>query len=138
MTNLVKQMIKESLDELALKATITVLENTVRSADVMLESTDHNHFGIPVHHFERRMGRIAIVNRIRNGSLQMNKRVDVMGKGFKLMAGGQVVRMQPREILNRKRAAKRASRKRQMKMAQIVRKRMRSMQRRNSVMGYFK
>jgi len=136
MTNIVKTMLKESLDRLALEKTASML-GEMTTDEIITESLDENMTHRP-HPFERRMGRIAIVNRVRNGSLQMNKRVDVMGKGYKLMPGGQVIKMQPREIINRKRAAKRAARKRQMKMSMIIRKRMRSIQRRNSELGYFK
>jgi len=89
----------------------------------------------PPKQFKRTIGRIAIVNRIRNGKVQMNKKVNIMGKGYKLMATGQVIKMTPREILVRKISAKRGARKRQMEMASIVRKRMLSMRRRNSQMG---
>lgn len=89
----------------------------------------------PPKQFKRTIGRIAIVNRIRNGKVQMNKKVNVMGKGYKLLASGQVIKMTPREILVRKIAAKRGARKRQVEMASIVRKRMLSMRRRNSQMG---
>lgn len=89
----------------------------------------------PPKQFKRTIGRIAIVNRVRNGKVQMNKKVNIMGKGYKLTVTGQVVKMTPREILVRKIAAKRGARKRQMEMASIVRKRMMSMRRRNSQMG---
>lgn len=89
----------------------------------------------PPKQFRRTIGRIAIVNRVRNGQVQMNKKVNIMGKGYKLMSSGQVIKMTPREILVRKQSAKRAARKRQMEMASIVRKRMMSMRRRNSQMG---
>lgn len=132
---MVKNIIKESLDKLAFEKSLEFLSEKTKD-EIIVESLNEN-VTHNVRPFERRMGRIAIVNRIRNGSLQMNKRVDVMGKGYKLMPGGQVIKMQPREILNRKRAAKRAARKRQMKMAIIIRKRMRSLQRRKSELGAF-
>lgn len=87
------------------------------------------------HPFQRRIGRVAIVNRIRNGKLQMNKRVDIMGKGYRLQSNGQVIKMSPREIMIRKKAAKRAARKRQLEMAQIIRKRMLSLRKRDSQLG---
>lgn len=85
--------------------------------------------------FERRIGRIAVVNRIRNGKIQMNKKVDVMGKGYRLLKNGMVVKMSPKEILTRKRAAKIAARKRQLEMAQIVRRRLMSDRRRAAQIG---
>lgn len=136
MTNIIKNIIKESLDKLAFEKSLEFLSEKTKD-EIIVESLNEN-VTHNIHPFERRMGRIAVVNRIRNGSLQMNKRVDVMGKGYKLMPTGQVIKMQPREILNRKRAAKRAARKRQLKMAMIVRKRIRSLQRRKSELGYFK
>lgn len=130
-----KEMLKESLDNLAVNKVSCLLSEGVCDV-VEVELTEEHRHG--AHPFERRMGRIAVVNRVRNGLLQMNKKVDVMGKGYKLMPNGQVIKMQPREILNRKRAAKRAARKRQLKMAIIIRKRMRSLQRRNTALGYYK
>lgn len=72
---------------------------------------------------DRVIGKIAIVNRIRNGQVQLNKKVDVMGKGYKLLPNGLVVLMSPVEIRNRARAAKIAAKKRNLEMFQILRKR---------------
>jgi len=83
----------------------------------------------------RVLGKIAIVNRIRNGKLQLNKKVDVMGKGYKLLPNGLVVRMSQSEIRNRARAAKVAVRKRQAEMFQILRNRTMSDKRRDSFFG---
>lgn len=71
----------------------------------------------------RKLGRIQIVNRVRNGKVQFNKKVDVMGKGYKLLPNGMVVKMSPKEISNRARAAKIGAKKRKFEMAAILRKR---------------
>lgn len=71
----------------------------------------------------RKLGRIQIVNRVRNGKVQFNKKVDVMGKGYKLLGNGMVVNMTPTEIRKRARGAKIGARKRKFEMAQILRKR---------------
>ena len=71
----------------------------------------------------RKLGRIQIVNRVRNGKVQFNKKVDVMGKGYKLLGNGMVVKMTPTEIRKRARGAKIGARKRKFEMAQILRKR---------------
>lgn len=138
-----KGIITEMLDKSAFEKYMSIMESLLPVDNVVganLSEDVHKiatNYAVP-HQFERRIGRVAIINRVRNGSLQMNKRVDVMGKGFKLMPNGQVIRMSIKEVINRKRAAKRASRKRQMEMASIVRKRMLSLRRRNSELGYFK
>lgn len=84
---------------------------------------------------DRTIGRIAIVNRIRNGQVQLNKKVDVMGKGYKLLPNGLVVRMSPQEIRNRAKAAKIAEKKRKMEMFQILRNRAMSELKRNLYIG---
>lgn len=71
----------------------------------------------------RKLGRIQIVNRVRNGKVQFNKKVDVMGKGYKLLGNGMVVKMTPQEISKRAKGAKIGARKRKFEMAQILRKR---------------
>lgn len=82
-----------------------------------------------------KMGRYAIVDRIRNGKLQVNKKVDIMGKGYRLLPTGQVVKMSPREIITRHRAAKRAARKRKFEALQISRNRNLSLIRRRNMIG---
>ena len=84
---------------------------------------------------DRVIGKIAIVNRIRNGKVQLNKKVDVMGKGYKLLPNGLVVLMSPVEIRNRARAAKIAAKKRNLEMFQILRKRANSEIKRNMYFG---
>lgn len=84
---------------------------------------------------DRVIGKIAIVNRIRNGKVQLNKKVDVMGKGYKLLPNGLVVLMSPVEIRNRARAAKIAAKKRNLEMYQILRKRANSEIKRNMYFG---
>ncbi len=84
---------------------------------------------------DRVIGKIEIVNRIRNGKVQLNKKVDVMGKGYKLLPNGLVVLMSPVEIRNRARAAKIAAKKRNLEMFQILRKRANSEIKRNVYFG---
>lgn len=84
---------------------------------------------------DRVIGKIEIVNRIRNGKVQLNKKVDVMGKGYKLLPNGLVVLMSPVEIRNRARAAKIAAKKRNLEMFQILRKRANSEITRNVYFG---
>ncbi len=84
---------------------------------------------------DRVIGKIEIVNRIRNGKVQLNKKVDVMGKGYKLLPNGLVVLMSPVEIRNRARAAKIAAKKRNLEMFQILRKRANSEIKRNAYFG---
>lgn len=84
---------------------------------------------------DRVIGKIEIVNRIRNGKVQLNKKVDVMGKGYKLLPNGLVVLMSPVEIRNRARAAKIAAKKRNLEMYQILRKRANSEIKRNMYFG---
>lgn len=84
---------------------------------------------------DRVIGKIAIVNRIRNGQVQLNKKVDVMGKGYKLLPNGLVVLMSPVEIRNRARAAKIAAKKRNLEMFQILRKRANSEIKHNMYFG---
>ncbi len=84
---------------------------------------------------DRVIGKIEIVNRIRNGKVQLNKKVDVMGKGYKLLPNGLVVLMSPVEIRNRARAAKIAAKKRNLEMFQILRKRANSEIKHNMYFG---
>lgn len=66
-------------------------------------------------------GKIALVNRVRGGKLQMRKAVSNK-KGYKIK-DGQAVRMKPAEIKKRKLSARIASKKRRNQMSQINRKR---------------
>ena len=70
-----------------------------------------------VHH--RTMGRVAIVDRIKGGKLQIRHIVNEVA-GFKII-DGQLVKMTPEEIRDRKRGAKVAVRKRRGEQAQIDR-----------------
>lgn len=126
--------INEMLDNIANTKIQSVLESMLPSNGKVVLSEGFAQYS-PPKHFKRTIGRIAIVNRVRNGQVQMNKKVDIMGKGYRLLPSGQVIKMAPREILVRKQSAKRAARKRQMEMASIVRKRMMSIRRRHSQMG---
>jgi hypothetical protein len=65
------------------------------------------------------MGKVAIVDRVRNGVIQIRKLVNET-KGFKIV-DGQLVKMTPEEIRARKRGAKIAVRKRRAELAQIKR-----------------
>ena len=67
--------------------------------------------------------------------MQLNKKVDVMGKGYKLLPNGLVVLMSPIEIRNRARAAKIAVKTRNLEMFQILRKRANSEIKRNMYFG---
>ena len=80
-------------------------------------------------------GRFAIVDRIRNGKIQYNKKIDTMGKGYKLLPNGQVIKMSPREAIARARAAKRAAKKRKIHLMTINRNRMLSLQKRKYMIG---
>lgn len=75
------------------------------------------------------MTRVKIVKlRIRGGKVQRRKKVSNV-PGSKIQ-DGKVVRMSPAERRKRKLGAKRGSRKRKSKMTQILRKRKRSLQKR--------
>jgi len=126
--------INEMLDNIANTKIQSVLESMLPSNGKVVLSEGFAPYS-PPKQFKRTIGRIAIVNRVRNGQVQMNKKVDIMGKGYRLLPSGQVIKMSPREILVRKQSAQRAARKRQMEMASIVRKRMMSIRRRHSQMG---
>lgn len=76
------------------------------------------------------VGRVAIVNRVRNGKVQIRKVVNIT-KGFKIVKG-QLVKMTPVEMRNRKRSAKIAVRKRKAEQMQINRNRTSSMRKRKT------
>ena len=97
--------------------------------------TQHRAVGELSHPNSSTLGRVAIVTRIRNGKVQLNKKVDIMGSGFKLTPSGLVVKMSPQEVMVRKQAARRGARKRQVEMQSIIRKRMLSMRIRNTKIG---
>jgi len=69
-------------------------------------------------HF-RQLGRVAIVDRIRGGKLQIRHLVNEVA-GFKIV-DGQLVKMTPEEVRARKRGAKVAVRKRRGEQAKIDR-----------------
>jgi len=79
-------------------------------------------------------GRIKVVKlRIRNGQVQRRKKVSNV-PGFTLRQG-KMTRMSPTERRNRKLGAKRGKIKRRTKMTQILRKRQRSVLKRQRL-GY--
>lgn len=79
-------------------------------------------------------GRIKVVKlRIRNGQVQRRKKVSNVA-GFTLRQG-KMTRMSPTERRNRKLGAKRGKIKRRTKMTQILRKRQRSVLKRQRL-GY--
>lgn len=72
--------------------------------------------------------RIGIVNRVRNGKIQRRHKVsNVSGYRFQ---DGRLVRMSPREQLNRKRAQRKGALKRKTKMGTSIRRRQISIRRR--------
>ena len=75
------------------------------------------------------MARVGIVKiRIRGGKVQRRKKISNV-EGMKL-TDGQLKRMSAAERRKRKLGAKKGARKRKTKMAQIIRKRKRSLQKR--------
>lgn len=81
----------------------------------------------------KQFGRMKIVNRIRNGKVQMRVVKSAVG-GFKVV-NGNLVRMSPLELRNRKRGAKISARKRKTEMAKILRNRKLSLQKRKARLG---
>lgn len=130
-----KASIKESLDYMLVTNIYKLIENMLPKTGMLIEDNSIEEELTNPNSLKRTMGRVAIVTRIRNGKVQLNKKVDIMGSGYKLTNGGTVVKMSPREIMVRKQAAKKAARKRQIEMQSIIRKRMMSMRIRNSRMG---
>lgn len=78
-------------------------------------------------------GKVVVVNRIKGGKVQLRKKTSG-AKGYKIK-NGNLVRMSPNEIRNRKRAARIASRKRKQEMSKILRNRKISMQKRKMRLG---
>lgn len=78
----------------------------------------------------RVVGRVAIVNRVRNGKVQMLKK-EPTTKGYKIQ-NGQIVKMNYIEMRRRKIGARIASRKRRLKQTTINRKRALSMRLRHT------
>lgn len=76
-------------------------------------------------------GRFSIVNRVRGGKVQRRKKVSNV-KGYRFQ-DGRLVRMTPREVLNRKRAQRRGAIKRKSKVATSLRRRKISIRRRGSL-----
>jgi hypothetical protein len=72
--------------------------------------------------------RFAIVNRIRNGKVQRRKKVSQV-QGYRFQ-DGRLVRMSPKEKLNRKRAQRKGALKRKGKIGISLRRRKISMKRR--------
>lgn len=125
--------IKDTLNYMAVTSIYSLVESMLPKTGMIVEnkSSMNEDFNKPSH-MKRTLGRVAIVTRIRNGKVQFNKKVNIMGSGYKLTQGGLVVVMTPREVMVRKMAAKRAARKRQIEMQSIIRKRMLAMRIRNS------
>ena len=78
----------------------------------------------------RVVGRVAIVNRVRNGKVQMLKKESTT-KGYKIQ-NGQIVKMNYIEMRRRQIGARIASRKRRLEQTTINRKRALSMRLRNT------
>jgi len=78
-------------------------------------------------------GKVDVVNRIKGGKVQLRKKTSNT-KGYKI-ENGNLVRMSPTEMRNRRRAARISSRKRKQEMARILRNRRISMQRRKMRLG---
>lgn len=125
--------IKDTLNYMAVTSIYSLVESMLPKTGMIVEnkSSMNEDFNKPGH-MKRTLGRVAIVTRIRNGKVQFNKKVNIMGSGYKLTQDGLVVKMTPREVMVRKMAAKRAARKRQIEMQSIIRKRMLAMRIRNS------
>lgn len=128
--------IKEAITTLSVSHIYDLVESMLPKSGMLIPDEDslNEDFSHP-NHMKRTLGRVAIVTRIRNGKVQLNKKVDIMGSGFKLTPSGIVVKMSPQEVMVRKQAAIRGARKRQVEMQSIIRKRMLSMRIRNSRIG---
>ena len=83
------------------------------------------------HHLS--MGRVALVDRIRGGQLQMRHTVSEQ-TGYKIL-DGELVRMSPEEIRRRKRAARISALKRRGEEARILRNREISLRKREIRLG---
>lgn len=81
-------------------------------------------------------GRLAIVNRVRGGDVQMRKLISTI-QGWKVV-DGTLVKMTPDEVRRRKRGAKIAARKRESEMSQVNRQRMLSMKIRQNRLAHYK
>lgn len=82
----------------------------------------------------RKVGRKKILNVVRGGKVKLRVQRSAV-KGFRLQRDGSMKRMSAQEVRKRKIGARMASRKRRSKMAQITRRRKRSMRIRNSRLG---
>lgn len=81
----------------------------------------------------RVIGRIALVDRVRGGKIQIRHMVTA-AVGFKIQ-DGQLVKMTPQERRTRKRAARISARKRRGEQSQINRNTKISMRKRNARFG---
>ena len=105
------------------------INNSAGTSDLpRLKPFDHERYGFQkpqlqessvtnIHHIT--MGRMALVDRIRGGVLQMRHLVSEQA-GYKIL-DGSLVRMTPQEQRRRKRAARISARKRRSKEAAIIR-----------------
>lgn len=75
--------------------------------------------------------RFSVVNRVRGGKIQRRKKISNV-KGYRFQ-DGRLVRMSPREVLNRKRAQRRGAIKRQSKLSTSLKRRKISIRRRGSL-----
>lgn len=75
-------------------------------------------------------GKVAVVDRVRGGIIQIKKLISIT-KGFRIV-NGELVKMTPDELRNRKRGAKVASRKRKSEKSQIHRNYVMSLRKRES------
>jgi hypothetical protein len=80
------------------------------------------------------LGRVAIVDRIKGGQIQIRHLVNDTGGGYKIV-DGQLVKMTPEEIRDRKRGARIAVRKRRSEAAQIDRNLHASLRKRETRLG---
>ena len=95
--------IKDTLNYMAVNSIYSLVESMLPKTGMIVEnkSSMNEDFNKPSH-MKRTLGRVAIVTRIRNGKVQFNKKVNIMGSGYKLTQGGLVVIMTPREVMVRK------------------------------------
>ena len=81
--------IKDTLNYMAVTSIYSLVESMLPKTGMIVEnkSSMNEEFNQPSH-MKRTLGRVAIVTRIRNGKVQFNKKVDIMGSGYKLTQGG--------------------------------------------------
>lgn len=102
---------------------MTGVSDIVVADNAVMGSVNRKHFG----------GKIDIVNRVRDGKVQMRKRVSNT-KGFRIK-DGKIIKMSFAEKKKRKVGARIASRKRKVIMARILRKRDKSLALRQRRLG---